>query len=92
VDKKEIMDLMMLAKKMEFKDAKYKLQNLIYVSGITGQDILRQIYNNIDLLDLSQQSEMELMKIISEVDFRLTEGASPDIQIATILANIGILK
>ena len=43
-------------------------------------------------LDLSSIEKMNMIKILAEVDFRLTEGASPDIQLFSVLAQIVSMK
>ena len=42
-------------------------------------------------MDFSDESKLKIIDRLAEVDFRLTEGASPDIQIAALLAHIGTL-
>lgn len=92
VDPNEISGLLQLARNQEFNKARKKLQDLIFVRGVSGSDVVREINNEILNLNLASGSQLELIKLLAEVDFRLTEGASPDIQIAALLAQIGALE
>lgn len=91
VDPNEIEKLLNAARNQEFERAKGKLQDLIFVRGVAGSDIIREINSNITKMDFSDESKLKIIDRLAEVDFRLTEGASPDIQIAALLAHIGTL-
>lgn len=91
VDPNEIEKLLNAARNQEFDRAKGKLQDLIFVRGVAGSDIIREINSNITKMDFSDESKLKIIDRLAEVDFRLTEGASPDIQIAALLAHIGNL-
>ena len=92
VDPNEIEKLLNAARNQEFDRAKGKLQDLIFVRGVAGSDIIREINSNITKMDFSDESKLNIIDRLAEVDFRLTEGASPDIQIAALLAHIGTLE
>ena len=91
VDPNEIEKLLNAARNQEFDRVKGKLQDLIFVRGVAGSDIIREINSNITKMDFSDESKLKIIDRLAEVDFRLTEGASPDIQIAALLAHIGTL-
>ena len=74
--------------KTDFDSAKEKLNDLIYADGISGSEILKEIETQIHELSIGKDKKIKLMELIAEIDFRLTEGASPGIQIAVILAKI----
>ncbi|MEC8704435.1 MAG: replication factor C small subunit [Asgard group archaeon] len=92
VDPNEIEKLLNAARNQEFDRAKGKLQDLIFVRGVAGSDIIREINSNITKMNFSNESKLKIIDRLAEVDFRLTEGASPDIQIAALLAHIGTLE
>ena len=56
--------------------------------GVSGEDILRLMFNFIEDINLSNEVRIRLIELLAEVDFRLTEGSSPDIQIGMVLAKI----
>lgn len=87
IDPDQVSKIITMAKR-DFNSARKELLDLVYVKGISGQDIIRQINDSIPKLDISGVQKVALMELIAEVDYRLTEGASPDIQISVILAKI----
>jgi len=92
VDPEEIGNLISLAREQAFSSAKSKLQDLIFVRGVSGSDIIREINSILPDLSISDKSRLKLIKLLAEIDYRLTEGASPDIQLAALLAFLGSLK
>lgn len=78
----------MLKKALEgqFLEARKMLLNLMMNQGLSGTDIIRQIHHELRNLDLSQEAQIELMGMVGEYDFRLTEGANEDIQLGALLA------
>ena len=83
--------MLKLARDQDFGESKKLLQDLIYIKGIAGSDLLREINQELALLDFSNDAMLSLYEKVAEIDFRLIEGASPDIQIASLLAFIGTL-
>lgn len=92
VDPQEIGKLITLARDQAFSQAKSRLQDLIFVRGVSGSDIIREINSKLPNLDITDKSRLELIKLLAEIDYRLTEGASPDIQLAALLAHMGTLE
>ena len=81
-----------------FRTAKRDLDRLLYEEGLSGEDIVGQVYRVISDLDkfeilelgLSEKRMVELINILGEIDFRLTEGASEKIQLEALLANFAL--
>jgi replication factor C small subunit len=71
---------------------------LLYEEGLSGEDIVGQIYRAIYEMEnrmilelgLSERHIVELIDIIGEIDFRLTEGASEKIQLEALLAHFAL--
>ena len=87
IDPKEVREVVELAK-ADFSQARKKLLDQIYVKGVPGEDIIRELYNLIPHMSFSESKKIEVMELLAEIDYRLTEGASPDIQISVALARI----
>ncbi len=82
----EIKDLIEKTAK-DFSTGLKLLQDLIYVRGIVGSDLIREIYTFIqENKQIQNSKKILLMEHLAEADFRLAEGASPDIQLAFVLA------
>ncbi len=81
-----------------FKAAKKELDRLLSEEGLSGEDIVGQIYRvisgleNRDMLDLglSERRIIDLVDILGEIDFRLTEGANEKIQLEALLAHFAL--
>jgi replication factor C small subunit len=81
--------LLMLTKaiKGEFMEARDIMYKLMGVYGLSGTDILHQLNRELfKVTYLSIEEKAELANILGEYDFRLTEGASVDIQLSALLA------
>jgi len=66
------------------------LRKLIYNEGVSPVDLVKQIHREIQILDLSHSQQMSVLEQIAEVEFRIGEGANGEIQLAALLAHIGI--
>jgi replication factor C small subunit len=94
----EIKHLIVTALLGNFRAARKELNRLLYEGGLSGEDIVGQIYRTISEMDnrmvldlgLSERRIVELIDIIGEIDFRLTEGASEKIQLEALLAHFAL--
>ncbi|WP_424357072.1 replication factor C small subunit [Methanocella sp. MCL-LM] len=84
---KEIEDMLKLALNGQFMDSRSKLDELLITYGLSGSDIIEQIYRSMFDLGLDEDVLVALVDRIGEADFRLTEGASERIQIEALLAH-----
>ncbi|MDD3159448.1 MAG: replication factor C small subunit [Candidatus ainarchaeum sp.] len=86
---KEVQEMIILALDHKFLEARKKLDELMYDYGMSGEDIIKQIYREtMDLENekLTEKKKIDLIDKIGEYDFRLVEGASERIQIEALLA------
>ncbi|AGF97237.1 hypothetical protein DSECCO2_508460 [anaerobic digester metagenome] len=96
----EIKNLIETALRGNFRVARKELNRLLYEEGLSGEDIVGQIYrvvsemDNLMILDLglSERDIVGLVDIIGETDFRLTEGASEKIQLEALLAHFALSR
>jgi len=85
---KEIKELLDEALKGSFEDARKKLNILLYEYGMSGEDVMLQLYREITSPDfvIDGRKKVELIDKIGEYNFRLTEGANEKIQLEALLA------
>lgn len=88
----EIRNILDLALKEEFMEARDELSNLMIERGLDGQDVIDSIHREIYDLDIPDRGKLEIIENLGEFEFRITEGGSPDIQIEALLANIANLE
>lgn len=86
----EITDLIQTALSGNFTAARKKLNGLVLEQGLSGEDIIGQIYRAMFELDLPDKLMVELIDVIGEIDFRLTEGANEKIQLEALLAHFAL--
>jgi len=85
----QVQEMILLALKGKFLEARKKLEELMYEQGMSGEDVIMQLFRETMALDekeLPDKSKIELVNIIGEYDFRLVEGASERIQLEALLA------
>jgi len=83
----EIEDMLKLALNGQFMEARNKLDDLLIKYGLSGNDIIDQIYSSMFALGLNEDVLVALVDRIGEADFRLTEGANERIQVEALLAH-----
>jgi replication factor C small subunit len=73
----------------EFIDARERLYDIMIKQGISGIDIIKQIHRELyKFPNLSSSEKADLVRIIGEYDFRISEGANDDIQLSALLAQL----
>ncbi|ADI74791.1 Replication factor C [Methanohalobium evestigatum Z-7303] len=83
----EIEELVQKALDGNFKAARETMEKLMSEQGLSGEDVVGQIYRAIFNLDIPEKLMVELVDKIGEIDFRLTEGANERIQLEALLAH-----
>ncbi len=86
---KEIKELIGLALNGKFLEARERLDTLLYEYGMSGEDIMLQIYR--ELIDMPEnelpsKAKIELLDVLGEYNFRIVEGANERIQLEAMIA------
>ena len=89
---KEVHTMVDLAIKGKFKEARENLDKLIISYGLSGEDILLQIYREIPKLDIDEKKRIKLIEILGEYNFRLVQGANERIQIEALIAQMACVS
>lgn len=85
----QVQEMIIAALKGKFLEARKKLEELMYEQGMSGEDIIMQLYRETMALDekeISEKHKIELVDTIGEYDFRIVEGANERIQLEALLA------
>jgi replication factor C small subunit len=88
---REIREMVDAAYSGKFLDARSKLLELSTQYGLSGSDIILQVYREIVNLEIPEKKKVLLVDRVGEYDFRLVEGANEHIQIEALLAQIMLL-
>ncbi len=89
---KEVKDMMGMALEGKFQEARENLDKLIISYGLSGEDILLQIYREIGNMKIPEKQRMRLIEIVGEYNFRLVQGANERIQLEALLAQFTTVK
>ena len=87
----DIGELIELALKGKFPQARSKLETLLTDAGLAGEDILTQMHRELFNIPMDDDLRVQVLDALGEADFRLVEGADERIQIEALLARIQLL-
>ncbi|MDI6842222.1 MAG: replication factor C small subunit [Methanothermobacter wolfeii] len=87
---KDVRKMINTVLKGKFMDARDILREIMVLQGISGEDMVTQIYQELSRMAMEGALEGEkyikLIEAIGEYDFRIREGANPRIQLEALLA------
>ncbi len=82
----EIRKLLETALEGRFMEARQILDRLMVEYGMSGEDVVTQLFREITSASLDEKTKVMLIDRLGEIDFRLTEGAHDRIQLDAYLA------
>ena len=82
----EIEELLTLALSGDFEGAETLLSRLLRERGIAPNELINQCYRALVKKEMERALKVELIDALGETDFRLSEGASSDIQMEALIA------
>lgn len=88
----EVKEMMELALGRKFTEARKKLHQLMISYGMSGEDVLLQMYRTVDQLSVSEREKVTIVDKIGEYNFRLVEGANEMLQVEALLAQLLLVK
>ncbi len=88
----ELRKILEAALKGNYLQAKDMLENLMAEYGMSGEDVVSQLFREIMYSNLDEKLKVVLIDKLGEIDFRLTEGASELIQLNAYLAFLSTVQ
>ena len=85
---KEVSEVLNLALKNKFKDARNKLLDIMLEYGLSGIDIIKQIQKEILNINIEPRKKMFLIDKCGEIEFRMVEGSDEFLQLEALLSQI----
>jgi len=85
---KEVKELLELALKNKFIDARNKLLDVMLNYGLSGLDIIKQIQKEIWDLEIDSRNKVNLIEKCGEIEFRMTEGSDEFVQLEALLSQV----
>lgn len=92
VPSEEIKKILNYSIKGELQLAKLTLDKLIREYGLSGNNLIRQMHREIYNLKISEEQKIEIIKILAEIEYRLSQGGTEIIQLNALLAKIVLLN
>jgi replication factor C small subunit len=86
----EIREVVELALDGEFVESRSRLESLLTEAGMAGGDVVDQLHRTVWDLDLDDRAAVRLMERIGEADYRITAGASEQVQLEALLAALAL--
>jgi replication factor C small subunit len=71
----------------DFEKSKEKLLDIMLRESISGQDVVKEIQKEIWNLQIEPEIKVRLTEKTGEIEFRITEGSDPFIQLQSLLAS-----
>ena len=68
------------------------MKDLIKDYGLSGRNIIKNIHREIYDLEIPEDLKIELSKLLAEFEYRLSQGATEEIQLQALLAKIVLLQ
>lgn len=89
----KIREMLQKAFSGDFEGARKNLISAMVDEGVSGEDLVQEIYREIvgNAIQLEPEDKLELLRFISDVDYRISQGATDYIQLTAILAYLSDL-
>lgn len=84
----DVREMLKLAMNGDFIGSRDKLREMILKYGLAGSDIVKQVHLEIFRLNIPESWKVKLADIVGEIDFRLIQGSSEEIQLSALLAKL----
>ena len=88
----EVKELLKTALEGKFMEAREKLDKLMVEYGMSGEDVVSQLFREIVSSSMDEKLKVQLVDKLGEIDFRLTEGSHERIQLDAYLAFLATVK
>ncbi|MEM4152736.1 MAG: replication factor C small subunit [Candidatus Pacearchaeota archaeon] len=92
VQSDEIKQILEMALKGNFIDAREKLLEIMLKKGLGGLDVIKAISQELWNLNIKDEDKIKLVEKCGEIEFRLVEGSDEFIQLEALLASFVSLK
>ncbi len=70
----------------DFKGGRKMLFDMLINQCLAGEDIVKGIYRQLFVIEMSEENRLRLIEKAGEYEFRLNQGGSPEIQLEALLS------
>ncbi len=86
VKPEDVAEMVQLALKGNFAEARKRLYDMLISQGLAGDDIIRAMHSQIFRLEIDDKKRLQLIEKLGEYEFRLNQGGTPEVQLEALLA------
>mgnify|MGYP000076502963 CR=1 FL=1 len=86
-----VREIILKAFKGDFEEARKLLIKAMTEEGVSGEDLLQEFYRELtrgDIIEVNAEDKIKLMEFLSELDYRISQGATDYLQLTALLAFI----
>jgi len=85
VDVKVMMELALAG---NFAASRKKLQDMLLMQGLSGEDVIREMHRQLDEVKADERTKAELVSKVGEYEYRISQGGNDLVQLEALLAQI----
>jgi len=85
VDVKVMMELALAG---NFAAARKKLQDMLLMQGLSGEDVIREMHRQLDDVKADERTKAELVAKVGEYEYRISQGGNDLVQLEALLAQL----
>ena len=90
VHPEEVQEMLRTALQGNFIEAREKLRKILVEYGVAASDLIRQVHSEIFRFNIPEHLKAQLVDMIGEADFRISEGANDEVQFSALLARLAL--
>ena len=92
ISPEEIRKMIKTALDGKLMEAKRILDVLTLEYGLSARNLLSQMHSEIYDMDIEELTKMRIIRILAQIEYRLSRGATEKVQLSAILAKLSLLK
>jgi len=86
-----VKDMLLFAVNGNFRSAREKLLDMMLANGLSGEDIIKEMHNQIFTLQTDDIKKLQMLERIGEYEHRISSGSNTRIQLEALLAQIALI-
>ncbi len=92
ISPEDIRKMIYAALKGKFMESKAILDTLTLEYGLSARNLLSQMHSEIYDMKLDELKKMRIIRILSQIEYRLSQGATEKVQLHALLAKLCLLE
>jgi len=69
-----------------FTEARKILYDMLINQGLAGEDIIKGVHRELFNLEMPEEKKVHLIEKVGEIEFRINQGGTPEVQLEALLA------